>query len=140
MDFHIQINKDGKLPKQAIEDMQIEFKTLSGKKATVTIEKFWKKRSNLQMGWYWGVAVKLISEHTGYFPYQVHEILKAHLLGTHTATIGNVKVEVPNTTKELSTTDMMGYANQIQAFASSEIEVTIPDPDPNYKDKEYSEK
>ena len=54
MEYIAQVNKDGKLPKQLVSDMQAEFVSFAGKKIRVIIEKFVKKRSLLQNGWYWG--------------------------------------------------------------------------------------
>ena len=133
MEYIAQVNKDGKLPKQLVSDMQAEFVSFAGKKIRVIIEKFVKKRSLLQNGWYWGCAIKLMSEHSGYFPYEVHELLASHLLGTHPVKIGSVTKDIPNSTKDLTTTDFMAYKEQIQAFASTEMNVIVPDPDPNWK-------
>ncbi len=140
MEYVLFVNKQGKLPKQAISDMQKEFISFAGKKIRIKVEKFVKKRSNLQNRWYWGVAVAYISEKTGYFPDEVHEFLKKKFLGVKEIKIGNESEEIPNSSAELTTTNFMGYKEQIQAWASTELNVNIPDPDENYKgDIEYLE-
>ena len=56
---------------------------LEGKEVevTITLPKDYPQRSGQQSKYYWGVIVEMISQHTGYTPEEVHELLKQRFLG-----------------------------------------------------------
>src|ERR1039458_4003122 len=49
--------------------------SINGKRVQVTVEKIKHSRTNSQNAYYWGVVVKLIAQHTGHDPEQIHELL-----------------------------------------------------------------
>ena len=135
MKFSFIINKQGKIPKQAIADMQRWFVDNAGKKVTATLEKFKKERSKDQNAYYWAVIVKMISDETGYEKNEVHELLAAHFIGTKKIKIGGLEKEVYKSTAKLTTTDFMGYIEEIQRWSAEKLNLYIPDP--NELEKEY---
>lgn len=85
-------------------------------------------RSNRQNRYLWGVVYKLISDEVGHSPEEIHEILKDKFLPKHKIEIGNLKEEVPVSTKELTTADFNEYIETIQRFAAEQLSIVIPDP------------
>ena len=81
-------------------------------------------RSNPQNRWYWGVCIDLISEHTGFTPEEVHEILK-HKFLTPKSLMGE---QIYPSTTSLTTVEFKNYMEKIQRWASMELSVVIPDP------------
>lgn len=89
-------------------------------------------RSQQQNAGYWGVIVQALSEHTGYTPEEVHDILKAKFLPKRLAILkgnGDVVDEfvMGGSTRGLSTVEFGEYMEQIKMWAASELEVYIPD-------------
>lgn len=91
-------------------------------------------RSQQQNRWYWGVIVELLSEHTGYTPDEVHEVLKAKFLPKRVALAdgnGEVKGEfvIGGTTTTLDKLAFGEFCEAIRTWAADELGVVIPDPD-----------
>lgn len=108
--------------------------TLNGKSVDVTVATKGRKRSNQQNRYYWSVPVQLISEHVGYTPDEVHEILKEMFAPKKELVIKNNKGEgihkiVPFSTTELLTVQFKDYIEQIQRWAAIELDLYIPDPE-----------
>ena len=135
MKHHLFVNKNGQIPKAASEAIRNELLLLAGKKVTIYVEKFKKKRSNEQNSFYWSVPVKMISEYTGYTNEEVHELLKSKFLGIKKIKIGGDEIERGNTTTNLTTTEYMAYIEDVQRWASETLNLYIPDP--SEIDKEY---
>ena len=89
-------------------------------------KKQWKstQRTNSQNRYYWGICVDLISEHTGFTPEEVHEVLKHKFLSPKERMGENI---YPNTT-QLDTREFNLYIEKIQCWASMELSLVIPDP------------
>ncbi len=109
----------------------------SGTEVELAVTRLYATRSLKQNKWYWGVAVSLLSEHTGYGPEEMHDILKAKFLPKHLAvTNGNGRVVdsfvIGGSTRELNTVEFKDYSERIQQWAAEDIGVVIPDPDPDY--------
>jgi hypothetical protein len=100
------------------------------KRVEVSVEKIKKKRSNEQNRWYWGCILKLISEHTGDDPEDLHEALKAHLSPKHI--VGNVVVA--SGTRYLDTVDFGQYCEKVRRWAAEELNINIPDPNEVVRD------
>ena len=81
-------------------------------------------RTNKQNKYYWAVCVDLISEHTGFTPEEVHEVLKHKFLSPKERMGENI---YPNTT-QLDTREFNTYIEKIQRWASMELSLVIPDP------------
>ena len=56
---------------------------LDGKEVSIVVDTWKKNRSDNENRYYRGVAIKLISEHTGYSDDEVHELLKSMFLKDH---------------------------------------------------------
>ena len=132
MKYHVQINNKGQIPKKASEAIREELLMLQGKKVTITIEKYSNRRTNQQNAYYWGVVLKVLSEHTGYTLDEMHEYLKTKFLGTKKIVIAGEEIERGLTTTKLTTTDYMGFIAEIQRWASEKLDCYIPDPEEDY--------
>lgn len=108
---------------EATPDCDVEIKVLKN------------NRSTQQNKYYWGVVVDLISDHTGYTPEEVHEIIKYKFLteyfhyhesNEHTALV----YEIPKTksTTGLKSNEFEDLMSQIREWASLKLGVYIPDP------------
>ena len=89
-------------------------------------------RSNPQNNFYWGVCIELLSEHLGFTPEEVHNILKHKFLDGKTLSVatknGIEKIWMQRSTTELTTGEFKNYIEQIQRWASIELGIVIPDP------------
>lgn len=90
-----------------------------------------KGRSNNQNRYYRGVVVKIISEHTGFTPEEVHELLKYRFLRTYetlSTKNGDKEFERTKSTTELTTSAFEIFMSDVRMWASIELGLYIPDP------------
>lgn len=107
-----------------------------GKKWRVTIAEYRKKRSNSQNAFLHGVPLKLISDHTGYTLDEVREYLAGEFMGWDEYEIfGKKKVRPIKSSSQMDTLEMKNFIEYIQWWASSTLNLRIPDP--NEYDGEY---
>lgn len=115
-----------------------------GKKVTVTIERYYKKRSNKQNRYYWGVIVEhwenILREEWGeiYQDNEVHEFLKSNLnfrevVDQETGEVAlnpitNEILRKPKSTTENSTFNQEEYHEACRQLAYSMFQYTIPLP------------
>ncbi len=97
----------------------------------VTVERVHATRSLQQSRFYWGVVVELLSDHTGYTPDEIHELLKAKFIPKKLAvTDGNGEIVgefvIGGTTTKLNKIEFGEYMESIRQWAA-EIGVVIPD-------------
>ena len=89
------------------------------------------QRSLNQNNYYWGVCIELISQHTGYDPDEIHEILKQMFLPKRmeiqTAS-GTIHKTISKSTTELDTKGMEEYLENIRRWAASELGCNVPEP------------
>lgn len=107
----------------------------------ITVEKRTKQRSRKANAYLWGCVYKLLSEHTGYTPDELHAWAKQEFLGVQTKRIllqdeaGEVKREanipIDPTTTIMDTHDFTIFIESIRQ-AAAEIGCVIPDPDPEW--------
>jgi hypothetical protein len=97
---------------------------LNGKRVQVTVEKIKHKRTNNQNKYYWGVVVKLIAQHTGHDPEQIHEALKQ--MFSPKWYLGSVMV--PNSTARLDTLEFVEYTEKCRMWGSEFLNLNIPLP------------
>ena len=121
-------NARGEIPKAARQAIQRELLAYAGKRIRIIIEKYTKKRSNEQNAYYFGVIVKMISQHTGYTDKEVHRLLAESFLGTKEVKIGDLVSKQPISTTTCSTSDFMAYMADIQQWAAENINLYLPDP------------
>lgn len=87
-----------------------------------------KSRSNSQNSYYWGVVIKELSEHTGFTPDEMHEVLKHRFLGYFKTTREGRELWTCKSTTALSSGDMEEYLSNIRTYASINLDCYIPSP------------
>lgn len=90
-------------------------------------------RSLQANAWYWGCIVQLISEHTGYTPDEIHDLLKAKFIPKRLAlSDGNGEIVdefvLGGSTRKLNTLEFSAYCESIREWAAQSLDVYIPDP------------
>ncbi len=123
--------KDGELLMFNPQGFSDYLKFLEGKKIYVVIKKEETPRSNQQNRYYRGVIVKLLSDHTGHSPDEMHEILKSIFLKRWfelETKQGIVRHCVIGSTTDLSTVKMEEFNENIRRWAALELGVNIPEP------------
>ncbi len=96
-----------------------------GTKIDLVLRKHEEQCSPAQRGYYWGVIIKLISEHTGYEPDEVHDILKWKFLKIVDEKTG---LEIARSTESLNTKERETYHEQCRRWAQVVLDVSIPLP------------
>jgi hypothetical protein len=123
-----------KLPSFAIQELA----KFEGKSIYVTIEEWRNTRSLQQNRYYWGVVIKLISDHTGFDSLETHEVLK-YKFNSKLTELVNVKsgeieiIEHGGTTTRMTTLEFMEYIGKIQQWAAEFLALSIPGPNENFQ-------
>jgi hypothetical protein len=91
-------------------------------------------RSQPQNRFYWGVVLHTLSQHTGYTPEELHDLMKCKFLPKERAFLdGNGEVVeqfvLGGSTRSLDTSEFSTYVNQIRDWASSVLNCYIPEAD-----------
>lgn len=115
------------------------FSTVRDCEVTVTIEKKHAIRSAQANAYYWGVALHLLSESTGYTVDELHEWAKARFLPKAIAICdakGDIvdDVTIGGTTTTLTRLEFYEYVERLRAFALEKLEIDIPAPDPAWRE------
>ena len=126
--------KAGRLVMRNRKAVHAALKRMRDGEVTVTIERARAARSLQQSRWYWGVIVDLLSEHTGFTPDEMHEVLKAKFLPKKLSVAdqnGEIQGEfvIGGSTTKLGKNDFSDYCEAIRRWAAEELGVVIPDPD-----------
>ena len=124
---HPAIVKDGRVIFNDKSKFDSDALKYEGKNIEVVIRERKNRRSLNLNSYYWAVAVKLLSEHTGYDKDDMHEILKSMFLRTRYK-LNGVWTDGTKSTTKLSSSEMMEYIDNVKRFASTELSVFIPDP------------
>jgi hypothetical protein len=95
----------------------------------VIIERAGKKRSNQQNRYLWGIPYKLLSDHTGYTPDEMHGICKDKFLKRHFR-VAEEEFYIGASTANLSTIEFEEYAENIRRWGAT-LGVNIPLPNEN---------
>ena len=100
---------------------------LEGKHVDVTVKLPSKNSSNKQRKWLFGIAYRLISDHTGMTVEEIHDCQPLTALRMDYTK----KYPTPKSVAMLSmdTRDFSDYMTKVQQWASSELSIVIPDPD-----------
>jgi hypothetical protein len=107
----------------------------AGRVVTVAVS---DKRSDRASAYYWGVVVKLASEHTGMEPEDLHDEFCARFLTRRQievvdyATGEAEQVTVPGRSSSLSVRDFYEFVERVRQFLAEHLDVVTPDPDPSY--------
>jgi hypothetical protein len=96
----------------------------------LTVEKIKHSRTIQQNRYYWGVVVKLVAQHTGHDPEQIHELLKQRFSpkwnffdNARTAMAG-----IPTSTTRLDTLAFVEYTEKCRMWANEFLGLQIPLP------------
>jgi hypothetical protein len=103
---------------------------LNGKRVQVTVEKIKHTRTHSQNAYYHGVVVKLIAQHTGHDPEQIHEALK-HMFSPKwymKMRDGEPARSVPTSTARLDTLEFVEYTEKCRVWATEFLGLQIPLP------------
>ena len=95
---------------------------LNGQRVDVILKKQVRKRSNPQNSYYWAVVVKILAEHCGYEPEEMHDALKWQFLASHT----DSALPTVRSSAKLSTVEFSEYVEQCKRLAA-EMGVYIPE-------------
>ena len=120
MKFVIKDNKD----KQSL----INYLKELGSDYIVEVKKQRNNRSNMQNSYYWKCIVQVLAEELGYFPNEIHDILRAKFLNEwEMLEINNKKIGINKigSTATLNTKGFEVYAEQIRIWALSELGIRL---------------
>ena len=119
--------KEGKLLVDKPESFKQHLLALNGKRVQVTVEKIKHTRSHSQNAYYWGVVVKLIAQHTGHDPEQIHELLKQMFSPKwHFSSVS--APGIPTSTTRLDTLEFVEYTEKCRVWANEFLGLQIPLP------------
>jgi len=94
----------------------------------VDVKKQRNNRSNMQNSYYWKCIVQGLAEELGYFPDEMHEILKVKFasewqsIEIHDKTIG---LQVVKSSARMNTKEFEIYADQIRIWALTELGIRL---------------
>ena len=115
--------KDGKFIAEDAQSFKRSFYSFEGKRVTVSVGAFVKRRSNRQNRYLWGVVYKLLAEHTGHTVDEVHDACKAKFCAPKEV----CGVMVSGDTKSLDTVELEEYAMRVRVWCS-ELGLYVPKP------------
>tara|TARA_R110001599_G_scaffold65263_2_gene183919 strand:+ start:619 stop:1002 length:384 start_codon:yes stop_codon:yes gene_type:complete len=94
----------------------------------VDVKKQRNNRSNMQNSYYWKCIVQTLSEELGYFPNEIHDILRAKFLNEwEMLEINDKKIGINKigSTATLDTKAFEIYADQIRIWAITELGIRL---------------
>ena len=84
--------------------------------------------------YYYGCVLQMIQGHTGQDKESLHDFFKRHFLGTEEDEFGIVTApSVFSNTSKLAHEDRIQFVDDVRYFASGKLDVSIPDPDPEWR-------
>lgn len=107
------------------------FSRLANGNYTVAISRVRKKRTTDQNSLYW-MWLKCVADETGNTTDDLHEWCKRKFLSPRVVEICGERAEIAPSTASLDTSDMTTYLNSVQAWAASELGITLPSPEDRY--------
>ena len=117
--------KNGSMHIQNIGQWQRYLHTLDGVKCEVTVKRYRKKRSNPQNAYYWGVVLKILGDHLGYTPEEMHSAVGMEFLTIRE----EGKLPYIRSTTDLNTQEFNEFLEVIKIWVAQEFGVYIPDPE-----------
>lgn len=97
------------------------------------------RHSQKARGYYRGVVLKLVSEHTGYDPNELHELFKRMFTEPILREVCGKQVEFW-TTAEDDSQEFFDFVEACRRFSLTDLGVETPDPDPRWKEKVEKER
>lgn len=119
---------DGKVKFLNRREFDNEIKDFEGRKAWLVIVGRRNTRSQSQNAYYWGVIIDMISKYLGYFPDEMHEILKRKFLPLRTIRLKDEEIVIPESTTKLDSGEFENYLEAIRVWAATDLNLTIPLP------------
>lgn len=92
------------------------------------IKKYRRKRSTEQNAYYWGVVIDILGKEMGYYPEEMHEILKQKFNSKISILPNGEEVRHVKSTKKKDTFDFEQYLEKIRLWAVQEFGIIIPLP------------
>lgn len=120
--------KDGKVRFLDRRSFDEEIKNYEGRKAWLIIGGRRNVRSVNQNAYYWGVIIDMISKYLGYFPDEMHEILKRKFLPSKVVKLKDEEIVIPESTARLDSGEFENYLESIRIWAATDLNMTIPVP------------
>ena len=135
--------RKGRLTFQGLQRFEQFVRTLRDGPILISLRRPSATRSLEANRFYFGVCLKLLSEHTGYTVDELHEWAKARFIPQHVSLCdrnGEIKDDlvIGGTTTKLNRAQFYEYVEAIRKFAAEELDVAIPDPDPNWREQAAS--
>ena len=110
------------------KQMLINYLKELGNDYIVDVKKQRNNRSIMQNNYYWKCIVQTLSEELGYYPNEIHDILKVKFASEwQSIEVNNNKVglQVINSTATMDTKAFEIYAEQIRIWALSELNIIL---------------
>ena len=110
------------------KQMLINYLKELGNDYIVDVKKQRNNRSIMQNNYYWKCIVQTLSEELGYYPNEIHDILKVKFASEwQSIEVNNNKVglQVINSTATMDTKAFEIYAEQIRICALSELNIRL---------------
>jgi len=110
------------------KQMLINYLKELGNDYIVDVKKQRNNRSIMQNNYYWKCIVQTLSEELGYYPNEIHDILKVKFASEwQSIEVNNNKVglQVINSTATMDTKEFEIYAEQIRIWALSELNIRL---------------
>jgi len=112
------------------EDKQKLFDYLKelGNDYIVEVKKQRNNRSNMQNNYYWACIVQPLANEIGYFPDEMHDILKVKFASQWESIDINDKqvgLQVVNSSARMNTKEFEVYAEQIRVWALTELGIRL---------------
>ena len=120
MKFVIKSNKDKQSLINYLKELQNDY--------IVNVKKQRNNRSNMQNNYYWACIVQAWANELGYYPDEMHDILKVKFasewetIPIEDKTIGIQKI---NSTARMNTKEFEVYADQIRIWALTELGIRL---------------
>jgi len=97
---------------------------MEGKRVELVVHPVRKARTDNQNAYYFGVAIALIADHTGYTADEAHDAMKMMFLKVRGE---NGFPDRIRSTTDLSTAEFSEYVEHIKRWASTALGIYIPD-------------
>ena len=110
------------------KQMLINYLKELGNDYIVDVKKQRNNRSIMQNNYYWKCIVQTLSEELGYYPNEIHDILKVKFASEwQSIEVNNNKVglQVINSTATMDTKAFEIYAEQIRIWAMTELNIKL---------------
>ena len=120
MKFVIKSNKDKQSLINYLKELQNDY--------IVNVKKQRNNRTNMQNNYYWACIVQALANELGYYPDEMHDILKVKFasewetIPLEDKTIGIQKI---NSTARMNTKEFEVYADQIRIWALTELGIRL---------------